>query len=131
MNQNNRPSGSRWANRTNIVDNLDSQDTSALVNNDLLENQAFQDRALLDFDQGIERLTQAAMRQKRMAIDLENEVDLHNEILDDIDTEVGRTDAHLRKNTRNINAIQRQSGTCLYWLIVLLLAGVILTLACI
>lgn len=122
-----RPSASAWADQSS--DEFDTQDTSHLVNSDIYAHQIYQNRALQDQEDGIERLTRAATRQKTMAHEIGSEVDLHNEILDEIDTGVTQQDANLRKNTRNINVIERQSGTCFFWIIIILLGAVILTLA--
>lgn len=123
----NRQSASAWADQNS--DDFDIEDNSHLVNNDIYAHHVYQQRAIEAHEDGIERLTRAATRQKNMAYEIANEVDTHNEILDDIDNGVTRTDENLRKNTRNIGRVTRQSGSCFYWLIILLLAGVILTLA--
>lgn len=86
-------------------------------------------QALENHERGLDRLSEAVKSQKNVAHSLATEVDLHNEILDDIDTGLAATDINLRKNTRNIKLISRKSSTCCLWMIVVMLAVVIGLLA--
>lgn len=80
-------------------------------------------------ESGLERLGEALRRQKDAANSLATEVDIHNEILDDIDSGVDNTNVQLQKNTRNIKLVTKKASTCLLWIIILLLGVVIVTLA--
>ena len=64
-----------------------------------------------------------------MASELATEVDVHNEIIDDIDSGLSRTGDNLRKNTRNIKLVLKKSSTFFLWILIVILALVIVALA--
>lgn len=118
-----RPSSSAWAELS------DDDDTSKLLDNKTPTYQAIQDQSIRDHEEGLGKLGEAIKRQKYMANELATEVDLHNEILDGIDTGLTRTNENLRKNTRNIKLVTQKSSTCLLWILIVILAAVIIVLA--
>lgn len=91
--------------------------------------QALERRAVNDHNDGLDRLGEAIKRQKYMVNELATEVDLHHEILDDIDNGVSNTNENIRKSTRNIKLLSRKSSTCFLGFIIILLDVVIVTLA--
>lgn len=77
----------------------------------------------------MDKLGQAIKRQKYMANEIATEVEVHNEIIDHIDEGLSRTDANIRKNTRNIKLVLKKSSTFYLWLLIVILAIVIVILA--
>lgn len=122
-----RPTSSSWAD--GLSDELDQADTSRLLRDPVSSYHATQSEPIRDHEAGLDRLGEAIKRQKYMANGLATEVDLHNEILDDIDRHMTTTTANLQKNTRNIKLLSKKSSTCLLWSIIVILAIVILVLA--
>lgn len=124
-----RPTTSTWA--PDSSDDDDENDTSRLLNNG--RNPSYQTMKQEDYirehEQGLDKLGEAIKRQKNMANELNTEVELHNEIIDGIDTGLTSTSDNLRKNTRNIRLISTKSSTFFLWLVIVALAGVIVVLA--
>jgi len=106
----------------------DYNDTSGLLNVNVNTYESTQ-ASIRDHEEGLSRLGEAIKRQKNMANEFATEVELHNEILDEIDTGLTNTDQNLNKNIRNIKLISRKSGNCFLWLMIFLLAIVIVFLA--
>lgn len=109
------------------LDSVNTADTSRL-----LEPENFrqtQERLIAAQNQGLDRLTEAVKRQKMMAHGIATEVDVHNELLDEIDDGMTNTNLNLRRNTNNIKLLSRRSGTCFYWTLIILLMIVIITLS--
>lgn len=122
-----RPATS-WAD--DLSDDFNQADTSRLLKDPVGSYNATQTHSpIRDHEAGLDRLGEAIKRQKYMANGLATEVDLHNEILDDIDRHLTTTTANLQKNTRNIKLLSKKSGTCLLWSLIVLLAFVIVVLA--
>lgn len=122
-----RPTTSTWAPDSSD----DENDTSRLLNNQ--QGTSYQTMKQEDYirehEQGLNKLGEAIKRQKNMANDLNTEVELHNEIIDGIDTGLTATSDNLRKNTRNIKLITRKSSTFFLWFVIVALAAVIVVLA--
>lgn len=119
-----RPSSSTWA------DDLseDESDTSRLLNNNVNTYRSTEQH-LRDHEEGLDRLGEAIKRQKYVATELATEVELHNEILDDIDNRVTNTNENLQKNTRNIRLISKKSSTFCLWFLIILLGAIIVALS--
>lgn len=88
-----------------------------------------QQQAIKEQDQGLEGLSRIISRQKQMAIGIGDELDVHNEILDDINEHVDSTHSRLIRETRNVATVTRKSATCVYWIIVVLLLIAIIVVA--
>lgn len=122
----NNPRTSVWANE---FSDEDDADTSRLIDkNGTNQYQSIQ-RTIQDHEEGLNKLGEAIKRQKYVATELATEVDLQNEILEDIDTGLTRTDDNLQKNTRNIKLVLKKSSTCGLWVLIVILAAVITGLA--
>lgn len=119
----NRINITSWA--SDSSDDSEPNDGTSLLRN----KQSSTYQAIEDHRQGLEKLDEAVKRQKTAAHSLATEVDLHNEILDDIDTGLAATNIHLRKNTRNIKLVSKKASTLCLWTIIVLLAVVIIILA--
>lgn len=122
-----KPSSSAWAD--DFSDELDEADTSRLLDKGVSSYSATPTTTLRDHEEGLDKLGEAIKRQKYMASELATEVDLHNEILDDIDTGLSETNENLQKNTRNIRLVSKKSSTAFLWFLIVILAVVILILA--
>lgn len=115
------PTTSTWA------DDPSDDEGSRLIDNDVNGYQSIQ-QTLQDHQEGLNRLGDAIRRQRNVADDLANEVELHNEILENIDTGLTRTDVNLQKNTRNIRLVLKKSSTCSLWVLIFILAAIIIAL---
>lgn len=107
----------------------DDSDTSRLIHNNRANTYQSTQQILINHEEGLETLGEAIRRQKNVATELATEVDLHNEILEDIDTGMTNTNENLQKNTRNIKLISKKSSTFCLWFLIILLAVVIVALA--
>lgn len=121
-----KPGNSAWAD--DLSDEVQPSDTDRLLRSPVESYQSTQERLMKDHEEGLGLLGEAIKRQKYMAGELANEVDLHNEIIEDIDAGVSRTAENIQKNTRNIKLVTRKSDTCFLWSIIVILAIVIMTL---
>lgn len=121
-----KPTSSGWA---DDLSDDDYAETSRLIKNNRANTYQSTQQNLIDHEEGLDRLGEAIRRQKNVASELATEVDLHNEILDDIDTGMTNTNENLQKNTRNIRLISKKSSTFCLWFLIVLLAVVIVALA--
>uniref|UniRef100_A0A023GJH5 Putative syntaxin-8 n=1 Tax=Amblyomma triste TaxID=251400 RepID=A0A023GJH5_AMBTT len=88
-----------------------------------------QQRVLREQDRGLEGLSHVLGRQKEMAIGFNEELDLHNEIIDDIADHTDRMRDRLIRETKNVAIVDKKSGTCWYWVIIVLLMVAIIVVA--
>ncbi|XP_055608175.1 syntaxin-8 [Uranotaenia lowii] len=88
-----------------------------------------QTRILEDQNQGLEALSKVISRQKVLASQIGEEVDRHNEILDDLADTMETTDARLNRETRQIGVVTVQDSTWGYWTIIGALAVAIIVVA--
>ncbi|CAG9856033.1 unnamed protein product [Phyllotreta striolata] len=98
--------------------NLEISPSTSYSIGDLKETQI---RMLGEQDEGLNNLSKIISRQKDIAHTISNEVDYHNEILDDLDTQIIRTDANVRDETRHVSVVDRKDKTCAYWITIILL----------
>ncbi|KAH9417152.1 Syntaxin-8 [Dermatophagoides pteronyssinus] len=80
-------------------------------------------------DQNIDSLTNVITRQKYLAREIDSELTVQNEILEDIGEAMDDNTERLLRNTRNIRFVTRESGTCAYWTIIILLLIAILVVS--
>ncbi|KAM7301868.1 syntaxin-8 [Ixodes scapularis] len=88
-----------------------------------------QQKALREQDRGLEGLSHVIGRQKEMAIGFNQELTLHNEIIDDIADHTDRMRDRLVRETKNVQIVDRKSGTCWYWVAILVLMVAIVVIA--
>ncbi|XP_033102579.1 syntaxin-8-like [Anneissia japonica] len=89
-----------------------------------------QQQVIDEQDRGLEALSSVIARQKQMGHDIGNELDEHNEIIDDINTHIGKTDQRLVKETKHIRKISEKAKDCTYLVvIVLLLIAIVVIIA--
>lgn len=120
-----RPLNSPWGHDSSD----DDADDSRLLDGNKRDYQSTQEQYLREHEEGLNKLGQAIKRQKHMASELATEVDVHNEIIDDIDGGLTRTADNLRKNTRNIQLVIKKSSAFFLWLLIVILALIIVALA--
>lgn len=120
-----KPSHSTWAD--DMSD--DECDTTSLLRNNKPNTYQATQNVIRDHEEGLDRLGNAIKRQKYIANELATEVDLHNEIIDDIDSGLTSANENIRKNTRNIKLVTRKSSTFYLWFLIVLLGIVIVLLA--
>lgn len=121
--------GSRIRVQYESSDDSDSQDTSRLITNRSKTYQTITHESTRDHERNLDVLGETIKRQKHMASELANEVDLHNEILDGIDSGLANTEDNIRKSTRNIKLVTKKSSNTFLWFLIVLLAIVIVILA--
>ncbi|KAF7213276.1 syntaxin-8 [Nothobranchius furzeri] len=79
-------------------------------------------------DAGLDALAAVISRQKIMGQDIGNELDEHNEIIDDLAQLVDTTDSRIRNETRRVKLVETKSASCgmLVVIILLLIAIVVI-----
>ncbi|XP_035695577.1 syntaxin-8-like [Branchiostoma floridae] len=82
-------------------------------------------------DQGLDVLSTIIARQKQLGQAIGDEVDLQNELIDDIQTGVAKTDARLLKETRHVKIVDKKSANCGMIVVIVLLLIAIVVVACI
>lgn len=107
----------------------DESDEARLLKGDRTNYRTIEDQYLREHEEGLEKLGEAIRRQKYIAGEIGNEVEIQNEILENIDDGLVKTDNNIRKNTRNIRLVSKKSSTFYLWLIIVILAIVIAGLA--
>lgn len=110
-------------------DDSEDDDRRKLIGEPNQDYLTLERQAIRDHEAGLDKLGEAIKRQKYIAGEIATEVEVHNEILDDIDVGLTKTGDNLRKNVRNINIITKKSSTCGLWLMIVILAAIILALA--
>ncbi|XP_078348976.1 syntaxin-8-like isoform X2 [Oculina patagonica] len=88
-----------------------------------------QHQIIAEQDQGLEALSGIIQRQKMMGQAISDEVDTHNEILDDIDTRMDHTHQRLIKETTHVKRVTAKSSTCGMLVVIVLLIIVIIVVA--
>lgn len=105
------------------------EETEATQNLTVGEIREQQQKVLREQDRGLEGLSHVLGRQKEMAIGFNEELDLHNEIIDDIADHTDRMRDRLIKETKNVTIVDKKSGTCWYWVVIVLLMVAIIVVA--
>ncbi|XP_050044048.1 syntaxin-8 isoform X2 [Dermacentor andersoni] len=105
------------------------EETEATQNLNVGEIREQQQRILREQDRGLEGLSHVLGRQKEMAIGFNEELNLHNEIIDDISEHTDRMRDRLLRETKNVAVVDRKSGTCWYWVVIVLLMVAIIVIA--
>lgn len=103
---------------TNVWDIEEDETTRDLTFEEIKEQQRM---AIKEQDKGLDTLYDVVVRQKHMAANIGQELDLQNEIIDDITDHADNTRERLIKETRHVAIVDRKSGECCYWVIILVL----------
>ncbi|KAM3624524.1 uncharacterized protein V6R79_024584 [Siganus canaliculatus] len=89
-----------------------------------------QQRIIEAQDAGLDALAAVISRQKLMGQEIGNELDEHNEIIDDLAHLVDKTDGRIRNETRRVKLVETKSASCgMLVVIVLLLIAIIVVAA--
>jgi syntaxin 8 len=70
-------------------------------------------------DDQLEQLANTISRQKHIAIKLSDEVETHNEILDDLGTTMENVNSRVTNETQHVERVSRRDNTCSYWVIII------------
>ncbi|XP_042908437.1 syntaxin-8 [Parasteatoda tepidariorum] len=111
---------------TNVWGMEEDERTRDLSFNEIKEQQLM---AIQEQDKGLDTLHDVVVRQKHMAANIGQELDLQNEIIDDIVDHADNTRERLIKETRHVAIVDRKSGECCYWVIIVLLFIAIVVIA--
>nr|XP_033817838.1 syntaxin-8 isoform X2 [Geotrypetes seraphini] len=71
-----------------------------------------QQRIIAEQDAGLDALSSVLSRQKQMGQDIGNELDEHNEIIDDLTNLVENTDDKIRSQTRRVKLVDKKTTSC-------------------
>ncbi|MGH0154545.1 UNVERIFIED_CONTAM: hypothetical protein FKN15_027464, partial [Acipenser sinensis] len=71
-----------------------------------------QQRIIEAQDAGLDALASVLSRQKQMGQEIGNELDEHNEIIDDLAHLVDKTDNRIRNETRRVKLVEKKSASC-------------------
>ncbi|XP_002730935.1 syntaxin-8-like isoform X2 [Saccoglossus kowalevskii] len=110
----------------NPFDQEEPEDTRTMTVTDIRSQQQ---QIIQEQDQGLEALSQVISRQKQMGQHIGDELDEHNEIIDDLTSHIGRTDQRLLKETKHIKKVDKKSGNCAMMVIIVLLLIAIVIVA--
>lgn len=88
-----------------------------------------QERIIQEQDQKLEELCKVIGRQKEIGQNINNEVEHHNEIIDDLADHMDRTDESLINKTRQVQTVSSKDRTCGYWIVIILLFISIVTVS--
>ncbi|XP_030925464.1 syntaxin-51-like [Quercus robur] len=97
--------------------------TNGLDNHGLV---GFQRQIIKEQDEGLEKLEETVTSTKHIALAVNEELNLHTRLLDNLDQHVDSTDSHLQRVQKKLAVLNRRTkGGCSY-LILLVIAAVIL-----
>ncbi|XP_065898402.1 syntaxin-8-like [Dysidea avara] len=102
---------------TEETDTTRNMDTSALRQE--------QQRIIEEQDRGLEALSNALRRQKKMGQQIGEEVEYQTGMIEDLGGETERVDLRIQRETRRIETTTRKRGNCVLWCIAVLLFIVI------
>ncbi|XP_040187057.1 syntaxin-8 isoform X1 [Rana temporaria] len=119
--------GASGSSRSNPWVMEEPEETRNLSSRDLKQQQQ---RMIAEQDAGLDALSNILGRQKQMGYDIGNELDDQNEIIDDLANLVESTDSRVRNRTRQVKLVDKKTGACAMWvLIVLLLIAIVVVAA--
>ena len=101
------------------------RETDATANLDSRGILQLQKQALRSQDDQIEELGQAVRNTKHVALAINEEVDLHQHLLDDLDGAIDHTESYLKFAKRKLQQVSAKSGSCKYIMIMILLIVVL------
>ena len=89
---------------------------------------AVQQTALSRQDEKLDGILDGVTRLKVMSGDINQELDLHANLLNELDSAVDSTDARLQRNTKRVELVTEQSGGCCGLIIMAILFVLIIIL---
>ena len=84
-----------------------------------------QKQALRSQEDEIAELGRAVRNTKHVALAINDEVDLHQSLLDDLDNSVDNTQSYMKFARRKLEQVSRKSGSCKFIMIMILLVAVL------
>lgn len=104
----------------------ETEETKDQSNSSLLQAQQSK---INNQDQKLDGILEGVTKLKDMSHDINRELDLHSNLLNDLDSAVENTDTQIQRNTRRIDIIEEKSGGWCALCTMLLLLGLIIFLA--
>ncbi|EAL63245.1 hypothetical protein DDB_G0288439 [Dictyostelium discoideum AX4] len=105
----------------------ETEATKQFDNQQLFTNQQ---HIMREQDESLDLLSQSIMRQKNMAHAMSNELDQHNEMLDDVEIGTDAVSMRLRNANRRMETIKQNAGsTCMIVCIVILIILIVVLIA--
>lgn len=89
-----------------------------------------QQTVMADQDRGLEELSKVITRQKMMGQTIGDELDYHNELIDDITQGVDKTTSKLQRTTAHTKKVTKKASTCCMMVVIIFLLLLIVTFAC-
>jgi len=83
----------------------------------------------LDNDDAIEALHSIVKRQKDIGVNMNAEVDRHNEIIDTITDQTSLLDNRVKRQTLLTNIIHKKTSACWLWVVIVVLFIAIVVIA--
>lgn len=105
----------------------EESDETKNVDNTGLHSQ--QTEKMRDQDQKLDEIYLGVKNLKTMSSEINQELGLHERLLDDLDTAVDKTDKHMVLNTKGVDHIQKKSKNCCTYIIIFLLMVLIVVFA--
>ncbi|XP_065065559.1 syntaxin-8-like isoform X2 [Rhopilema esculentum] len=100
---------------------------SAEINTDEIRNK--QKQLLKEQDKGLDALVGVIQRQKLMGQNIGEEVDYHNDLIDEIHDHVDTTERRLVQENKHVKKVTKKAGSCGLIVIVILLLVAIIVVA--
>ena len=105
----------------------ETETTAELDSRGLIHNQR---QIMLEQDTELEHLERSVVTTKHVALQINEETQLHNRLLDELDMEVGRSDDRLAAAQRKLKNVMQRAGSCrLQMLAFLLIIVLVIMLA--
>ncbi|XP_029917506.1 syntaxin-8 [Myripristis murdjan] len=104
----------------------ESEETKGLSFGEIKQQQQ---RIIEAQDAGLDALAEVISRQKTMGQEIGNELDQHNEIIDDLAHLVDKTDDRIRNETRRVKLVETKSASCGMMVVIVLLLIAIVVVA--
>ncbi|KAH7546803.1 hypothetical protein FEM48_Zijuj01G0239900 [Ziziphus jujuba var. spinosa] len=81
-------------------------------------------------DEGLEKLEETVVSTKHIAMAVNEELDLHTRLIDDLDSHVDVTDSRLRRVQRNLAILNKKTkGACSCMCMLLSVVGIVVLVA--
>lgn len=105
---------------------MESEETKGMNIDDIRSQQQL---VIKEQDQGLEVLSSVIARQKQMGETIGDELEQHNEIIDDLTRHVQKTDDRIGRETRHIRKVGEKAKDCAFYIIIITLLIAIVVIA--
>eukprot|EP01095_Lingulamoeba_sp_RSL-Kostka_P004520 TRINITY_DN15753_c0_g1_i1.p1 TRINITY_DN15753_c0_g1~~TRINITY_DN15753_c0_g1_i1.p1 ORF type:complete len:222 (+),score=48.49 TRINITY_DN15753_c0_g1_i1:63-728(+) len=103
----------------------ETEETMSYSNDQLLD---YQENRIKEQDKSLDVLSQSISRTKLLAYDVNDEINSHLDILDEMEPRVERTTRKVRRATDKTYKLQKKASTCSLWLVIFILLLIIIVL---